>query len=130
MAEDPSRLTRIPETVGGVVDRLYTLKQRKAKLTKISNKIEEEEKLLKEKVINLLDKDDAVGISGKFGKAKIISERMPYAESWDKLQKHIVETGEFDLMQKRLSVTAVRERDEAIPGIKFLNVKKVSLTKA
>ena len=34
---------------------------------------------------------------------------------WDALQQHIITTGEFDLIKRSLSSTALRERGEALP---------------
>jgi len=34
---------------------------------------------------------------------------------WDALQQHIITTGEFDLIKRALSSTALRERGEALP---------------
>jgi len=129
LADDPNRLT-IPETTGGIVDRLYDIKIRKTRASKIIALIEEEEKRLQNALIDVLDKDDTTGVSGKFGKATVSVKKVPYAKDWSAVYKYIIKTGEFDLLQKRLSTTAVEERETTIPGIEFLNVKKVNLRKA
>lgn len=44
----------------------------------------------------------------------------PTIMDWDLFYKHLQETGEFDLLQKRLSVTACRDRwdnQATIPGV-------------
>ena len=129
MADDPNRLI-MPETTGGIVDRLYDIKLRKTRANKIIALIEEEEKRLQNALIDVLDKDDTTGVSGKLGRATITMKKVPYAKDWNAVHKYIIQTGEFDLLQKRLSTTAVEERDTPIPGIEFLNVKKVNLRKA
>ena len=129
MADDPNRLS-MPETIGGVVDRLYEIKLRKARVNRLIALIEEEEKMLQNRLVDVLDKDDTTGVSGKLGRATVSVKRIPYAKDWVAVHKYIIETGEFDLLQKRLSTTAVEERETPIPGIDFMNVKKVNLRKA
>jgi len=129
MANDPNRLV-MPETIGGIVDRLYDIKLRKTRANKIIALIEEEEKRLQNALIDVLDKDDTTGVSGKLGRATITMKKVPYAKDWNAVQKYIIQTGEFDLLQKRLSTAAVEARETPIPGIEFLNVKKVNLRKA
>jgi hypothetical protein len=50
--------------------------------------------------------------------ANIITRRV-YSikpEDWPTLHAYIARTGEFDLLHKRLSITALREREQAPPG--------------
>lgn len=52
---------------------------------------------------------------------------------WTALTKHIKDTGEFDLLQKRVTVTAVRERWEVgkeVPGIKQSQVPEIAIKRA
>jgi hypothetical protein len=65
--------------------------------------------------------------------AGIKVSNVPLVEDWDKLHEYIKTTGEFDLMQKRISVTAWRARyDEGIevPGVSKVEDVDISLTKA
>lgn len=51
---------------------------------------------------------------------------------WGAVQKYILATGEFDLLQKRVTVTAVRERWEVgkdVPGIKQNQEPEVTITR-
>lgn len=51
---------------------------------------------------------------------------------WDALQKHIVSTGEFDLLQKRVTLTAVRERWEVgkeVPGVSQSHEPEVTISR-
>jgi hypothetical protein len=53
-------------------------------------------------------------------------------EDWPKLYAHIKKTGEFELMQRRLGETAVKERwdaDKQVPGVGRFTAKKVSCTR-
>ena len=50
---------------------------------------------------------------------------------WDALQKHILATGEFDLLQKRVTVTAVRARWEVgkeVPGVTQTQEPEVTIS--
>ena len=46
---------------------------------------------------------------------------VPTVEDWDVLHKHIIDTGRFELLQKRMSATSFREAlqlDGSVPGVK------------
>ena len=54
----------------------------------------------------------------------------PAITDWDAFYKHVAETGEFELLHKRLSSTVFRERWEAgetIPGTKASSVWELSV---
>lgn len=56
----------------------------------------------------------------------------PAVDDWDLLYAHILETKEWDLLQRRLGTAAVKERwdqAEEVPGVGSFPVEKLSLTK-
>jgi hypothetical protein len=56
----------------------------------------------------------------------------PAVTDWAELYQHIAETGNFDLLQRRVGEAAVKlrwEDGEAVPGIVSYPVEKLTLTK-
>ena len=52
---------------------------------------------------------------------------------WSKLAKHIIKTGEIELLERRASKSACLERWEdgkGVPGVDMLEVRDLSMTKA
>lgn len=66
--------------------------------------------------------NDACTISKKL-------EIVPTVEDWDLLHQHILDTSQFELLQKRMSATAYREllqMDMSVPGVKATELTKIN----
>lgn len=127
-----SKKFQVPKTLGACADALYKLKEQKTDLNRQITAIEEQEKLVKEHLIQNLPKDDARGVMGKLSKASIVTKVIPTANDWDAFYKYVLKKKDFSLMQRRLSEGAIRERWEAgekLPGVEPFNVVTVSVTK-
>ena len=126
------KLPAIPKTLGACADKLYALgESRKALMVQVAA-LEEQEKALKNHLIETLPKSDAQGVMGKRAKVSIVTKRVPTASDWDQFYRHVLKTKDFSLMQRRLSEPAIREHWEAgekIPGVEPFNVVKCSITK-
>lgn len=125
------RQIRIPTKPAQCADLLYKTRQQRLNLEREVKKLEELESALKEYFINNLSKQDSTGIAGQLARVQIKPEVVPIVEDWPKFYNYVKKTGEFELLQKRLSRQAVEERWEAkrtVPGIGRLNAKKVSCT--
>ena len=56
-------------------------------------------------------------------------EIVPTVEDWDALHQHILDTRQFELLQKRMSATAYREllqMDMSVPGVKATELTKIN----
>jgi len=56
-------------------------------------------------------------------------EIVPTVEDWDILHKHILNTKQFELLQKRMSATAYREllqMNMPVPGVKATELTKIN----
>ena len=54
---------------------------------------------------------------------------LPTVEDWDVVQQHILDTKQFELLQKRMSATAWREllqMGQAVPGVKATELTKIN----
>lgn len=123
---------KFPKAMGACADRLYELRQKRLEEQKKVDAIEAEEKALKEHIIQNLPKSEASGVAGKLARVTVVTKEIPQVEDWDAFYKYVKKTGNFDLMQRRLTDAAVKERWEAgkeIPGVKHFQAVSVSINK-
>lgn len=128
----PTSAIKLPRTPAAMADRLYKLKDLKREAQAKVDAIDEERKAIEAHLINVLPKDDASGIQGKLARVSLIIKDVPQVEDWDKLRKHIVKTGSWDLLQKRVSSQAVElrwEDDKQVPGVTAYPKVTISLNK-
>jgi len=59
----------------------------------------------------------------------IKKETVPTVEDWDAVHQHIIDTGRFELLQKRMSATAYRELQQLgqnVPGVKATELTRIN----
>ncbi len=103
--------------------------------TKIS-KLQTEEKAykrmkedLESELLVQLEQQGIDRVSNKLCTVSVKKETVPTVEQWDDLYKHIVQTNQFELLQKRMSATAYRELlqlGEQVPGVVSTELTKVN----
>ena len=123
---------KMPGTLAQVADLLYKTREKRLKVQKDAVVLEDQEKQMRAHLIDNLPKSEATGVSGKIANAKIVTKTEPTVEDWDALYKYISRTKSFDMLQRRLSGEAVKERwaaKKVIPGVGTFNVVTVSVTK-
>ena len=123
---------KFPKALGACADKLYELRQKRLDQQKVVDALEAEEKALKEHIINTLPKSEASGVAGKLARVTVVTKEVPQVKDWDAFYKHVKKTGEFELLGRRLTETAVRERWEAgkqVPGVEAFKAVSVSLNK-
>ena len=122
---------KIPASFGKVADLLYTTRQERLRLAKVVEMLEQQEKELKNHVINNLSKGDS-GAAGRIARVQVIVEPQPTVEDWDEFYKHIKKKGEFDLLNRAPNRKAIAERwnnGKEVPGVGKFDAVKVSVTK-
>lgn len=96
------------------------------------DEIAAEETALKNHIIENLPKSEASGVAGKLARVTVVTKQVPQVKDWDAFYKYVKKTGSFDLMQKRLTDAAIKERWEAgkeVPGVEHFNAVSVSINK-
>jgi|TARA_Y100001938_G_scaffold149514_1_gene236605 hypothetical protein len=114
-----------------------------SEVTKLRSEIktvQAEEKLLKtqqrelESQISIRMQEQGLDkISNDVCTISLKNEIVPTVENWDDLHEHIVKTGQFELLQKRMSATAYRELITAgmdVPGVKSTELTRVNFRSA
>lgn len=124
----------VPKDMGKCADLAYTFRaQRYELLAQVKDHLEKEA-LIKDYIINNLSKSSTghAGLIAKVSvttktKAIVAADNWPIVHAWIKSKK-----GTFDILQKSLLESAIKERWEAgeeIPGVEAMNVVGISVTK-
>lgn len=123
---------KFPKAMGLCADKIYALRQKRIEAQKVVAAIEEEEKALKDHIIEHLPKSQQTGASGKVANVKVITKEIPQIGDLDAFYGYVRKTKRTDLLQKRLNEGAVKEILEAgkkVPGIQTFNAITLSITK-
>lgn len=130
----------IPESIGRCADLYRDVRELRLSMAKEVEDVEAFEKRVKAHIIDNLSKSDDTGAAGLRFRAQIVNKEVPKITQdddnpnvgWPQLQAYIVQTGRFDLMQRRLSDKAIKdmwEAGEVVPGVERMKVPDVSITK-
>jgi hypothetical protein len=120
-----------PEQLGRLVDDYYRKRENRLALQREVDKLDKDEKELKKLIIEQLRLEKISSIGGLQKRATLQIKNKPSVTSWPNLYSHIQKTGEFDLLQRRLTETAVAVRWEdkiVIPGVEAFPVEDLSLS--
>lgn len=123
---------KFPKALGACADKLFELRNRRLAEQKKVDEIAAEETALKNHIIENLPKSEASGVAGKLARVTVVTKQVPQVKDWDAFYKYVKKTGSFDLMQKRLTDAAIKERWEAgkeVPGVEHFNAVSVSINK-
>jgi hypothetical protein len=122
---------KLPKTMGACADLLYETREKRLAAQKIVDDLAKQEAAVREHIINNLPKTDT-GASGKRARVSVVTKQVPQVKDWDKFYAHVKKTGQFELMQRRLADTAIRERwdnGKQVPGVEAFGVVSVSMNK-
>ena len=123
---------KIPGSLGACADKLYELRAERLEYQKMAESIKAEEVFLTQYLMTVLPDLEATGIAGAKARANIKTDAIPVVTDWEELRTYIKNTDSWDLMQKRISTSAVKLRlDEGVevPGTGIYLASTISLTK-
>lgn len=121
-----------PKSIGACIDKLYRLKEKRRAIESQADEVKKEENALEEHILETFSKSDLDGARGKVATAGVTRTTVPTVKDWDQLYAYIKEHDAFDMLQRRVSTSAYRERlyaEEPVPGVESFEVVKLSLTK-
>ena len=99
-----------PKSLGACIDKLYALRAERLKLKAKADAIGSQEQALRLHLVATLGKDDLEGGRGKLASASINRSVVADVKDWLKLYAFIKKTNGFDLLQRRVTDAAYRER--------------------
>jgi hypothetical protein len=115
-----------------VVDQYQQARADRLDLQKETDKLHDVEKGLANTILSTLRDAASPVMGGSTHQCTRKVTNEPAVDDWDVLYAHILETKEWDLLQRRLGTAAVKERwdqAEEVPGVGSFPVEKLSLTK-
>jgi len=115
------------------IDQLFLLRQERIALQKDVDKMKAEEDGRLAAYITEMENGDMDLVQGELGKISIKPVETAEVTSYPDLYQYIKETGSFDLLQRRVSLTGVRERwqeGNEVPGVARVMELKGTLGKA
>jgi hypothetical protein len=138
MQADMERWENSPESItpaelAFLVGAYHGLAQRKAELNKLVEQVTSEGERLKRVLLKAMDVHSLTEIGGDTATVVRVPKKVPTVVAWDALYTHIRNTGEFDLLNKRVTTAAVEERwkdNRAVPGINATFIDTLSVRTA
>lgn len=120
----------MPPSVGQAADALHDIRELRLQMQKETDAVKARETEIENWIIEQCQVD--TGGAGLRYRAQVKVEAKPRIADWAALTYFLWETQAFQLIQKRLSDTAVKELWDAnveVPGVERFLAKKVSVTK-
>jgi hypothetical protein len=122
---------KLPATAAAKADLLYATKQLRYEVQHRVETLQKLQTTIENWFIENLPKSEASGIAGRTARVQIETKPVPQCEDWTAFYAYVKKNDAFELLQRRLSDGAIKERLEegSVPGITIFQAKKVSATK-
>lgn len=117
--------------LAAMVDTFHRTRQERLEADKIASALKKKENDLKAGIIQELQRQEVDVVGGKELTVTLVIEKKPSVSNWGIFYNYIRETGQFDLLHRRVAVTAVKERWEQnvyVPGVTEIAVPNLSLS--
>lgn len=115
------------------VDAYIEVRERRRQMERDAEKLKEKEEApLRAAILEALKTSGAGAVGGTRYQASLTIKKSPQVADWGMFYQYIKDNDAFELLQKRLSGPAVKERWEAkveIPGVVAVDVDDLSITK-
>jgi hypothetical protein len=130
--EGTENIVAISSLLPDLISNYIIIRDQRLALDKQAAEIKETEDVLNKAIIAKM-KEEKVEVAGKIGGfVKMKKNVEPTADDWPAVWKYIKENDAFELLHKRLTSEAVKERWEnnvEIPGVGRKDVYKLSVSK-
>ena len=106
--------------VATLADAYKALRDKRLELKRQVDALEDEEKLVKNQLIEILGEQGVNGVEGKLCRVSLKTNIQPLVVDWEKLDAHILDTQDLSLLQRRIAVRAIKDHwDEGdqLPGV-------------
>lgn len=117
---------------GSLVDRYFIAREQRIAAQRQVDAMEKEEKALKAEIIKSMRAESLSAIGGQVATVELKTKKTAKVEDWNAAYLYIQQSGHFQLLQRRMSETAVREFWDAgmdVPGVVSFPVDDLSLHK-
>ena len=121
-------LTHI-RTIDELIERKKSIKSQMEKLNSELKNLREQENDIDLELLKKLDAEGLKKTANEVASVSIKEETVPDVHDWDALYEHIKQTGDFSLIQRRVSSTAYRELlklGENVPGLQPREIRRIN----
>lgn len=119
------------ETVGGLIDELFLLREQRRKLTETDKQLRQQYTELESRLIAALDQQDTTQARGRSATATLNEEELATVTDWSRVHEFIRSQNAFYLLQRRINSAPWREltaeRGEPIPGTSVFKKRSIAL---
>ena len=119
------------ETVGGLIDELFLLREQRRKLAETDKSLQAQYAELEARLITALDLQQTSMARGRSATATLNEEELATVVDWDLVHDFIRSQNAFFLLQRRINSAAWREaaaeRGEPIPGTTVFKRRTIAL---
>lgn len=122
---------KLPKSMGACADLLFKTRETRLALQKQVEALAADEATVREHIINTLPKD-STGAAGHLCRVSVVTKQIPQVKSWEDFYAYIKKTSQFDLMQRRISDAAIKERwdnGKTVPGVESFGAVSLSINK-
>jgi len=116
-------------TIDELIDRKKSIKSQMEKLNNELKGLREQENNIDLELLKKLDTEGLKKTANEVASVSIKEETVPDVHAWDALYAHIIQTGDFSLIQRRVSSTAYRELlklGENVPGLQPREIRRIN----
>tara|TARA_B100001287_G_scaffold265480_1_gene258437 strand:+ start:416 stop:808 length:393 start_codon:yes stop_codon:yes gene_type:complete len=116
-------------TIDELIDRKKSIKNQMEKLNSELKGLREQENDIDLQLLKKLDTEGLKKTANEVASVSIKEETVPDVHDWDALYEHIKQTGDFSLIQRRVSSTAYRELlklGENVPGLQPREIRRIN----
>jgi hypothetical protein len=116
-------------TIDELIDRKKSIKSQMEKLNNELKGLREQENNIDLELLKKLDTEGLKKTANEVASVSIKEETVPDVHDWDALYAHIIQTGDFSLIQRRVSSTAYRELlklGENVPGLQPREIRRIN----
>ena len=116
-------------TIDELIDRKKSIKTQMEKLNSELKGLREQENNIDLELLKKLDTEGLKKTANEVASVSIKEETVPDVHDWDALYEHIKQTGDFSLIQRRVSSTAYRELlklGENVPGLQPREIRRIN----
>ena len=131
LMENPFQLTSISSHLPDLIDAYIAYRTQRLAKDREAAEIKELEEQVKDAIISKFREQGLTAMGANNGVVKMAKTVEPQGQDWIAIWNYIRETDQFDLLHRRLSSTAIKERWEAgeeIPGVGKQDVYKLTVS--
>jgi len=121
-------------TLTALIEQLVEVKQKRSDIANQDTELSRQAAALESDIMHLMSEVGTTKAATESGHSVTMSKKLiPVINDWDTFYDYVQQTKSFDLLHKRLSTTAFKDRQEngeQIPGSTITELWGINLTKS